>query len=620
MRFATLCSGIGAPEVAAHRLGMEPVFCSEIEPFPCAVLAHHWPDVPNYGDMTKWRDWPHHDLDLLIAGTPCQAFSVAGLRQGLDDARGNLTLEFARYVNSVRPRFVLWENVPGVLSDKSNAFGCLLGGLAGCDAPMLPRGGRWTNAGFVSGPKRQIAWRILDAQHFGVAQRRRRVWLLAGDIERGAGDWACARALFPEQCGVRGDTPAGGEAREEVAGASGGGSHWDGGPHPALNQSNNVGGIGLSNQELFSQRGAGLVAGTVSSKWAKGTGGPAGDECYNLVTTHTLRGEGFDASEDGTGRGTPLVAVPINTQIATRHKALGRGTGFGVGEDGDPAFTLQAGHHHAVAVYENHGQDSRVTDLGDTCSTVSAKYGTGGGNTQIVCFDTAQITSPGNYSVPKPGDPAPPLNTAAQHHVAFGFNGDQSEKTHSMGEREEQAPTLRADGPAHAAMVHWQQGGGEVEDNVSGALRANAEHSYQFARIQSTVRRLTPRECERLQGFPDDHTLIPWKSLKKWAKQAQHMFKCKGCGTVFNDKHAGGVGGLSPAECPTCGEESAAVIEQCSFDDHLLATTGRGLREPTTEDCPDGPRYKALGNSMAVPCVQWILGNLLLTASSSRRP
>jgi DNA (cytosine-5)-methyltransferase 1 len=506
MRFATLCSGIGAPEVAAHRLGMEPVFCSEIEPFPCAVLAHHWPDVPNYGDMTAWRDWPHHDLDLLIAGTPCQAFSVAGLRQGLDDARGNLTLEFARYVNSVRPRFVLWENVPGVLSDKSNAFGCLLGGLAGCDAQLLPRGGRWTNAGFVSGPKRQIAWRILDAQHFGVAQRRRRVWLLAGDPLRGAGDWACARALFPEPSGLRWDSPAGGEKGEETSGASGGGSHWDGGPHPALNQSNNVGGIGLSNQELFSQRGAGLVARTVTAH----IGGQTGHDMRpdNLVT-HTLRGEGFDASEDGTGRGTPLVAV-----------------------------------------YESHGQDSRVKDLGDTCSTVSAKYGTGGGNTPIVCFDTAQITSPGNYSVPKPGDPAPPLNTAAQHHVAFTQN--QREEVRDLGGV---AGAVSAAGGTHqdtyiAKMVHWQQGGGEVEDNVSGALRANAEHSYQFARIHSTVRRLTPRECERLQGFPDDHTAVQYRNK------------------------------------PAC----------------------------------DGPRYKALGNSMAVPCVEWILGNLLLTASSSRRP
>lgn len=229
--------------------------------------------------------------------------------------------------------------------------------------------------------------------------------------------------------------------------------------------------------------------------------------------------------------------------------------------------------NQTVAVYESHGQDSRVKDPGDTCLTVSAKYGTGGGNTPIVCA----------FDYQSGGD-------------CRGLKLRETAQLQAL-----QKP---------AVMVHWQQGGGEVEDEVSGALRANAEHSYQFARIQSTVRRLTPRECERLQGFPDDHTLIPWKSLKAWAKQAQHMFKCKGCGTVFNDKHAGGVGWLSPAECPTCGEESATVIEQCSFEDHLLTTTGRGLREPTTEDCPDGPRYKALGNSMAVPCVEWILGNL----------
>ncbi|HOH51951.1 MAG TPA: DNA cytosine methyltransferase, partial [Candidatus Hydrogenedentes bacterium] len=182
------------------------------------------------------------------------------------------------------------------------------------------------------------------------------------------------------------------------------------------------------------------------------------------------------------------------------------------------------------------------------------------GNTPIVCFDTAQITSPGNYSVPKPGDPAPPLNTAAQHHVAFGFNGDQSEKTHSMGEREEQAPTLRADGPAHAAMVHWQQGGGEVDgatyfeprftrtsggqpqEELAHCLRSdtNTGDGQPCVHVHSTVRRLTPRECERLQGFPDDHTAV------------QHRNK------------------------PAC----------------------------------DGPRYKALGNSMAVPCVEFILRNL----------
>jgi DNA (cytosine-5)-methyltransferase 1 len=466
MKFATLCSGIGAPEVAADRVGgFEHVFASEIEPFPCAVLAARWPDTPNYGDMTAWRDWPAHDLDLLIAGTPCQAFSVAGARAGLSDARGNLTLEFARYANHARPRFILWENVPGVLSDKSNAFGCLLAGLAGSDAPLLPRGGRWSNAGFVAGPRRQIAWRILDAQHFGVAQRRRRVWLLAGDLERGAGAWACARALFPEQGGVRGDSAQGGAAGEEVAGASGG-------------------------------------------RFAGGGWCDDLDRCGALIT-HTLRGDGFDASEDGTGRGTPLVVTPINTQVATRHKALGRGTGFGVGEPGDMQFTLGAAHSHAVHVYENHAQDSRVTVCGGIGPTVHAKFGTGGGNVPLVSA----------------------VSVHENQRAECTLNETSGALKCSGGKPGQGIPV---------AMVHWQQGGGEVEDGVSGALRANAEHSYQFARISSTVRRLTPRECERLQGFDDDHTAVQYRN--------------------------------NPAA--------------------------------------DGPRYKAIGNSMAVPCVAWILGNL----------
>ena len=191
--------------------------------------------------------------------------------------------------------------------------------------------------------------------------------------------------------------------------------------------------------------------------------------------------------------------------------------------------------NQTVDVYENHGQDSRVKDLGGTCSTVSAKYGTGGGNTPLIA----------TYDMRGNGD-GENVNCLSGHHA-----GGVSDYTPVVCV----AGAVSAAGGTHqdtyiAKMVHWQQGGGEVEDNVSGALRANAEHSYQFARIQSTVRRLTPHECERLQGFPDDHTAVQYRNK------------------------------------PAC----------------------------------DGPRYKALGNSMAVPCVEFILHNLLLTASSSRHP
>lgn len=384
MKYLSVCSGIEAASVAWESLGWTPVAFSEIEPFPSAVLAERFPDVPNLGDMTKYEQWNIPAIDLMVGGTPCQAFSVAGKRGSLGDDRGNLCLTFCRMADYFRPRWVLWENVPGVLSTPDNAFGCFLGALCGADAPVIPPGGgrKHPNSGVVAGPKRTVAWRMLDAQWHRVPQRRKRVFVLA---VAGAGNWACADALLPVGEHVPGDLEACRKAWKEAAGDAGSrfeGSHWDGGRvHPTLFAHKS--GIGMSDQEIFSQRGAYLVpdvAPCVTAHWAKGTGGPARDECQNLV------------------------------------------------------------------VFENHAQDSRVREMGDVCSTVSTKYGTGGGNTPIV--------------------------------------------------------------------VHLQR--------------------------HYVVRRLTPRECERLQGFPDDWTQIPWK------------------------------------------------------------------RTPAT-NCPDSHRYKATGNSMAVP-VMWYIG------------
>jgi DNA (cytosine-5)-methyltransferase 1 len=167
--------------VAWERLGWQAAFYSEVDPFCCALLEHYYPGVPNLGDMTKidgaeWRG----KIDVLVGGTPCQAFSVAGQRASLDDARGNLTLRFVELAHAIDPRYVVWENVPGVLSTKDNAFGCFLGGLVGADAPLIPGNGqRWTDAGMVAGPIRTAAWRILDAQYFRLAQRRRRVFVVS---------------------------------------------------------------------------------------------------------------------------------------------------------------------------------------------------------------------------------------------------------------------------------------------------------------------------------------------------------------------------------------------------------------------------------------------------------
>ena len=501
MRYLSVCAGIEAASVAWHPLGWEPLAFSEIEPFPRAVLEHHYPDVPLHGDFTVLKDQPWIvDADILVGGTPCQAFSVAGLRNSLSDDRGNLTLGFVRLANAIDdlrraagryPSIIVWENVPGVLSVKDNAFGCFLAALAGDAAPYVPPRGKWTNAGVVAGPQRAIAWRILDAQYFGLAQRRRRVFVVAS-----AREGFDPAAVLLEFEGLRRDSPPRRKTRQDTAADAASGpderrSHWDGieHPHPTLNQSFNTGAIGYSNQELFSQRGAGLVGeastGDVSHYLNAGGMGRLDYETETLVT-HALRGEGFDASEDGTGRGTPLVPVAFSSKdhgadasedlsptlramphhgshangggqmaVAVPLQEVGKRTGvsttdpragIGIGEDGDPMFTLQAGARHGVAAYAFQPRIARNGrgDMGDLVNALNAQSGETG-----------------------KGDAAPCV--------------------------------------------------------VAGMA----------------VRRLTPVECERLQGFPDGYTMIPWK------------------------------------------------------------------KKPAA-DCPDGPRYKALGNSMAVPVMRWI--------------
>jgi len=204
MKYLSICSGIEAASVAFGPLGWKPLAFSEIEAFPRAVLQHHYPDTPLHGDFTELKDQPFIvDADLLCGGTPCQSFSVAGLRQSLADDRGNLTLQFVLLADAIdhlrhaagrEPAWILWENVPGVFSTNDNAFGSFLGGLCGRDAAIPEPEGGWPSAGVVDGPTRVAAWRVLDAQHFGLAQRRKRVFVLA---RGGAGRWAVADALLP---------------------------------------------------------------------------------------------------------------------------------------------------------------------------------------------------------------------------------------------------------------------------------------------------------------------------------------------------------------------------------------------------------------------------------------
>jgi DNA (cytosine-5)-methyltransferase 1 len=192
VNYLSICSGIEAASVAWHNLGWKPLAFSEIEKFPSAVLAHHWPDVPNLGDMTKYNDWPTIKPELVVGGTPCQAFSIAGLRKGLADPRGNLTLTFLGILAKYRPKWVVWENVPGVLSDRTGAFGSFLSGLS--------------ELGYG------FAYRILDAQHFGVPQRRRRVFVVGC-----LGSWASAAAVLFESESLRWNHKESRDERKEVA-------------------------------------------------------------------------------------------------------------------------------------------------------------------------------------------------------------------------------------------------------------------------------------------------------------------------------------------------------------------------------------------------------------------
>ncbi|WP_052004220.1 DNA cytosine methyltransferase [Paramagnetospirillum caucaseum] len=491
--YGSVCSGIEAATVAWEPLGWRPAFFAEIEPFPSAVLAHHYPYVPNLGDMTAidGRAW-RGKIDVLVGGTPCQAFSVAGLRKSLDDARGNLALTFVELADAIDPAWIVWENVPGVLSTRDNAFGCLLGGLAGEDGPVVPPGGKWTDAGVVFGPTRTVAWRVLDAQYFGLAQRRRRVFVVAGPRDR-----ADPVAVLFERQGVRRDHPPSREAGQGIAptisartrGGGGLGTDFDidgGLIAEAFGGNNTSGPIEVATALNACHSASGrmdfesetFVATTLRARdMSRGVD----SDCTDTLIAHSLRGEGFDASEDGTGRGTPLVPVTIAIPIQEAGARTGVSTtdpraGIGIGCDGDPMFTLQAGKQHAVAFTQNQRNEIR------------------------------HLTIAGALAA-EPG-------TKQQTYVAFDCKAGTGFQT---VEADGVTPTLRA-------------------MNAQGRENAGGQLAIQH---DMAVRRLTPRECERLQGFPDDYTGIPWRG--------------------------------KPAD-----------------------------------RCPDGPRYRGLGNSMATTVMNWL--------------
>ena len=388
MKYLSVCSGVEAASVAWHEMGWSPVAFSEIEPFPSAVLAHHYPNVPNLGDMTKFNEWKLNEpIDLLVGGTPCQSFSVAGLRKGLEDPRGNLMLTYIAILDKFKPKWCIWENVPGVLSSNGGRdFGAFLGALA--------------ELGYG------FAYRVLDAQHFGVPQRRRRVFVVGC-----LGDGVSASKVLFEPESMLGNTPKSRSSRQTVA------------------------------------------RGSESRS-------PNGDTTIGTLLARDYKGVGNQDLTDGRG----LVLEPI--------------------------------------VYETHPNDSRVKEMGNVCQTVTSRWGTGGGNVPIALAENTigrQPMNGGNGTGFTENGPMYTLNATGVHGVAYGF----------------EAGIAKRDGSPNRFV-----------EELSPTLRANMGDNQTAMANNMAVRRLTPIECERLQGFPDDYTNIPWR--KKPESPDGVRYKCMG--------------------------------------------------------------------------------------------
>ena len=474
LTYLSVCSGIEAATVAWHSLGWTPLGFAEIDKFPSAVLAYHYPEIPNYGDFTQITlDQLPSRPDILVGGTPCQDFSVAGLRAGMGGVRGQLTIEFVRLAERLRTRWLVWENVPGVLSaDGGRAFGTFLGALG--------------KIGYG------FAYRVLDAQYFGVPQRRRRVFLV-GHL----GDWRRAAAVLFERQSLSGDSPPRREARQGAprgveicvgfSGESDGSTvrNAEDVARPLTNRHGDPGFVAFSES---AQRGCfwdgGQVTQTLDAVLQKGQTMPEKNRFPAVLVpqgtlstngadvAHSPSVDGFDALEDGTGRGTPLIPIAFSC----------KDSGL---DSGDQAPTLRSMNF----------DQSHANAGGQVAVAFNLRGRDGGSQPELDPDGKASLRSPSGGS--------------SRSYVATAF----TERTREGGRNLEYQNDLSY------SLNNPGAGGRAQERNIMTPAMA--------------VRRLLPEECELLQGFSRGYTKI-------------------------SDKTA------------------------------------------------DGPRYKALGNSMAVPCMAWI--------------
>ena len=469
MKYMSLFSGIEAATVAWHPLGWEPVAFAEIEPFPCSVLAHHYPGVPNLGSVTDITDEQIKALgriDVVVGGSPCQDLSVAGKRSGLAGERSGLFHEQIRIFNAARlfcgARWLVWENVPGAFSsNQGRDFAVVAGSMAGCDLDVPEDG--WGTEGVALGDNGLVEWCVLDAQWFGVAQRRRRVFAVLD-----AGNWADRPPVLLERDGLRGDSPPSREQGKEIA--------------PCLSARTKGGGRLGTDFDL--------------------DGG--------LITTQSsVAPPRYLMSEPGAKQQT-YVLEHYSGETLSVHGTQ------------DPDLLIDQAH----TLGRNHGQENAILDV---APTLDANYGRlqGCSGQDLSNGHGLLVPEPRAFAIQAGATRINPLSgpdgVGVQEGIAYTLEARSEVQAVAFQER-------GRDGGRHLEI------GGDIAFALTAPSGGGRSQERNLLDKAMRVRRLTPRECERLQGFPDDYTLI----------------------------HVRG----KPAA--------------------------------------DGPRYKALGNSMAVPVMRWI--------------
>jgi DNA (cytosine-5)-methyltransferase 1 len=512
--------------------------------------------------------------DVLVGGTPCQAYSVAGLRNGLNDARGQLTISYVNLADAIdttrsfrreQPAIIVWENVPGVLSDKTNAFGCFLAGLAGEDCELEPprdsKGRRksWPNAGCVYGPRRTIAWRIIDAQYTGVAQRRRRVFVIASARE----DFDPTEVLFEFE-GMRRDSPPSRETGQGSTHATA----------PCLTSS------GRGVERAGDTRGQDPVVAVAFG----------GNNTPGSIDVATARNACASASGRMDFETETFLVQPITGTLQANGKAAGSATQ----QDAECGMLVPA---YSVALRGREG--GATAELGDEIAGTLRASTRGGDKPHILapiafsykdndrdaCVDLSPTLRSGNHDASHANGGQPPVIAFDSYQdpincdQKFGALGGSSHQAQTVCITGDVAHTLKAESfdasedgtgrgqPIVAAFMENQRGELRVSNAADALTRGGGKpgQGYAAAILGIAVRRLTPRECERLQAFPDDYTLIP-----------------------------------------TSRGSSVNPHEMEEWITYLRKKYPQITRMEAKQMAPDGPRYKALGNSMAVTCMLWV--------------